>query len=444
MRKLTVLLGLSLIATGLAVAQVEAAAPKAGTACTKLNQAQVSGGYTYTCIKSGKKLVWSKGVKVAAPAPVASPIPVPSPTPTSVDSPVPTPSPSASPTASDDFLSFKSDMLYGISGSSLTRKAANGVYFVGDSRSESNFDPVRARAFEELNTNTGNTSHQNVEIIYDISPSYPKVLVDYSKRQIEEAARFWNSLFTSPIKVYVHLVTEQDREAIKADNFMAQNLPADFDRFDAKVDRPYISGGGGYWPHSNGTYAELFLATASYLDLSYVNSEWPQVAKHEFVHIAQDYVFYKNGRVRPSTQDSFDLLQPLNFREGSANTIGYLTGFNNLGWASDALDWRLWETLKNSSGWNSLATLADVRTAVELTANHSSQAAFDAAYPIGALMYEWLIGTYGLSAYFKLLNSLSTQSSFEDDLKSAIGLTKDEFYDQTSAYIFKNIQRIRS
>jgi len=80
------------------------AAVKAGTPCTKLNQTQVSAGYTYTCIKSGKKLVWSKGVKVATPTPSqtasASPIPVPTPsaTPTPQPSPSLTPEPSASPT----------------------------------------------------------------------------------------------------------------------------------------------------------------------------------------------------------------------------------------------------------------------------------------------------------------------------------------------------------
>jgi len=100
MRKLTILLGLSLIATALAVAQVEAAAPKVGTACSKLNQAQVSGGYTYTCIKSGKKLVWSKGVKVAAPTPMPSPTPVASPTPSPIATASPSPTPSVTPTPS--------------------------------------------------------------------------------------------------------------------------------------------------------------------------------------------------------------------------------------------------------------------------------------------------------------------------------------------------------
>jgi hypothetical protein len=43
------------------------AAAKAGAKCTKVGVKSVVGAKTYTCIKSGKKLVWNKGVKVAAP-----------------------------------------------------------------------------------------------------------------------------------------------------------------------------------------------------------------------------------------------------------------------------------------------------------------------------------------------------------------------------------------
>ena len=53
------------------------AAVKAGAACTKVGGKSVSGGKSYTCIKSGKKLVWDKGVLVAKPS-VAKPTPAPS------------------------------------------------------------------------------------------------------------------------------------------------------------------------------------------------------------------------------------------------------------------------------------------------------------------------------------------------------------------------------
>ena len=45
------------------------AAVKPGSACTKLNSTSTSSGFKYTCIKSGSKLVWNKGVKVATPTP---------------------------------------------------------------------------------------------------------------------------------------------------------------------------------------------------------------------------------------------------------------------------------------------------------------------------------------------------------------------------------------
>jgi len=44
------------------------AAVKPGTTCKKLGQISKSAGIKYTCIKSGKKYVWSKGVKVAVKA----------------------------------------------------------------------------------------------------------------------------------------------------------------------------------------------------------------------------------------------------------------------------------------------------------------------------------------------------------------------------------------
>jgi hypothetical protein len=47
------------------------AAVKAGATCSKAGIKSVSAGKTYTCVKSGKKLVWNKGVLI----PVAKPVP---------------------------------------------------------------------------------------------------------------------------------------------------------------------------------------------------------------------------------------------------------------------------------------------------------------------------------------------------------------------------------
>ena len=61
MRKvLAVLIAVSL----LGIAPASAATVKAGTKCNKLKATTTVNGMKYTCIKSGNKLVWSKGVPI--------------------------------------------------------------------------------------------------------------------------------------------------------------------------------------------------------------------------------------------------------------------------------------------------------------------------------------------------------------------------------------------
>jgi hypothetical protein len=67
---------LVLLTASLALASVQSiatAAVKPGTKCTKQGQTSTSAGIKYTCIKSGNKLVWNKGVAVKKAAPVATP-----------------------------------------------------------------------------------------------------------------------------------------------------------------------------------------------------------------------------------------------------------------------------------------------------------------------------------------------------------------------------------
>lgn len=58
-------------------AALSAPAAKPGGKCTKVGATATANGKKFTCIKSGKKLVWNKGVTI-----IASPKPIPSPTPT--------------------------------------------------------------------------------------------------------------------------------------------------------------------------------------------------------------------------------------------------------------------------------------------------------------------------------------------------------------------------
>ena len=86
-----IVFGLLLVPTQL----LNAATVKAGASCVKLGQNQIVNGYKYTCIKSGKKLVWNKGTAIPK-APTA----IPTISPNSTPSPSPSPSSISLPTSS--------------------------------------------------------------------------------------------------------------------------------------------------------------------------------------------------------------------------------------------------------------------------------------------------------------------------------------------------------
>ena len=54
------------------------ASPKAGATCTKAGLTATASGFKFTCVKSGKKLIWNSGTKIV----VAKATPTPTPTPT--------------------------------------------------------------------------------------------------------------------------------------------------------------------------------------------------------------------------------------------------------------------------------------------------------------------------------------------------------------------------
>ena len=64
----------------------------AGTKCTKVGNTRLVSNLKFTCVKSGKKLIWNKGVVVKrASAPTSAPTAMPTPTATPTQSPSPTP-----------------------------------------------------------------------------------------------------------------------------------------------------------------------------------------------------------------------------------------------------------------------------------------------------------------------------------------------------------------
>ena len=110
---------------------VQAATPKAGAKCTKAGANATAAGKKFTCIKSGKRLVWNKGVPIkAAPKPSLNPVfkpvePKPEPTPTSIATPIPTPTPT--PTSTPTPLPTPVEPTLSMT-EKLWSRAVNGVF----------------------------------------------------------------------------------------------------------------------------------------------------------------------------------------------------------------------------------------------------------------------------------------------------------------------------
>ena len=391
--------------------------PSPGSSCPRVGATVTSGKLKFTCVKNGKKGRWSKGVAVKTGA-----------------------GSSATPA---DSLNFKGSVVYDLKNGYLTRKASSGKFFESDSRSVSAFSPIRARAYAELNRNPGDTSHPNVEFVYDVRPSFPKSVLEHSKRELAEAAAMWNDVFDSKVTIHVYLVTEQDREYIKSNSWLQSGVPVILNRLDNRNEKPFIAGTAGYFPIDGQWSGNLWLATASYLDLSYVNSDWPEVAKHEFFHVVQQYAMLRTKRSDIDSRDTSLKIQPLHFVEGSANTVGYLTGFKNLGWSSDAMDYLIWQRANSVRSWMDAKSVDDVIRMMAATETYQPNEAFEMSYAIGALMYEWVIGTYGRIGFIKLMNQFATANSFEEALQKSIGLSKSDFYAKSAPYVFSVFESTR-
>jgi len=89
-------LGLILCVISIALTPVSAISAQKitpGSTCKVSSQKTVYQNKTYTCIKSGKKLVWNTGIAVVKTTPTPTQLPAPTPTPTQLPAPTPTPTP---------------------------------------------------------------------------------------------------------------------------------------------------------------------------------------------------------------------------------------------------------------------------------------------------------------------------------------------------------------
>jgi hypothetical protein len=260
-----------------------AAAPlKPGSSCSKQGITKTYKGKKYTCTKSGRKLVWNKGVVVQKPIPNLSPSPMLSlsPSPSASPSPYPSsvasssPSPSLSPTSIPSPLRSQSAERQTTNG----EKAANEI-FQQFSKSD--------KKSEQLLVFYSPTINRDSEIV--------KQNIDDSYKSIA----YWESLgVTFSKKIALVFVTEEDQVCWREFKPKLGSSEHDLDKstFANYLTQPFM-GYAGIGKRSDEVLAPLhiLLFLGSNLETQ-ANLYWAKtMAPHEFAHLVQFILVEENG-----------------------------------------------------------------------------------------------------------------------------------------------------
>ena len=357
------------------------------------------------------------------------------------------PQPNSEPTSAP-VIDRQSQYIYRYINGVLQRKIANLTEFTSlDSRLESEFEPIRVKAYKNIRAGLSSTTLNNSKVTFDwnISSNFPTSISSYTKQSIIESGNYWEGIFSTSLLIPVQFFTEKDKDYLKPGDRQFSGLLEILNTFEEpsfKKQVPWMSGGGGYWRFKGVDGALMNFQAPSYISADYFIAHWPTTGAHEFVHVVQDY-FLGPDRTNWS-EVTADKQSYAHFREGSANTIGYALGLPNLGWYSDISDWWVWKFSNQFGSWKPVKTEKDVVELLTACESRFPNEAHELSYPMGSLLYEWLIGTYGLDSYISLLKNQIKYQDFGDNIKASLGITKTELYEKAAPYILRTWERAKN
>ena len=397
-----IILGLCLAVIFSSVQSLALAAVKSGQSCSKVGATSTTKGVKYTCIKSGKKLVWNKGVKVV---PVVKPTPTPSPTPIPEVAPTPTIAPSPIPTSSPLQRWDESEQLDKLL-----------IQFSGRINQVANHQP-------EMTIEFGKGAYDDYKELINIG--------------IPAAAKFWSADIKSPLKFPVIYSGVEDRDwFLSRIAFYGHSSPQYLENLDRRIaldgDRVGMAG----LSYSNGTYLIQFFrgkALTRLYPLDY------STVSHEYSHAAQTY--FLKGKM--------DAL-PCWAMEGGANVYAniivglfirntkadeYLIRNGSVRMSLESRENDLW-TASDDQFYNMIKSTER---------QNSPQCTFPTklGYSLGMLIYEQLLGKYGQAkaiAWMEASASTNWQMAFEN----VYGVKVDDWYkNEAIPYAKAEVKKIR-
>jgi hypothetical protein len=342
------------------------AAVKAGDTCKKAGVKSVASGKTFTCIKSGKKFVWDKGVAVTKPS-IGS---TPSATPSATPSPTPTP-----------------EIVY----ATLWEK-----YKWSKPTSSAS---IATAATEKFKTYAATNRSPSTTVKIVAQEGVDANLLKW----VTDGSAFASKVFAYPqlSAPFVAVIAKDKEFAEKAYNENgytrdAKSLANYFDKVPAHGGPP-------------NTYNNTMITSKGLLVSDKIGMM--QMPGHETFHFIQQSIAGTSA-----TPDGMGIA-PQWFWEGPAVFVGLQTA-NHLSLADYATEGRTFAVKRSISGPVKSLKLSEV------TKNDGSSD----PYGIGAIATEFLVANIGMEKFMSVYNNLGKNMKFADAFKSATGVELSDFY----------------
>ncbi len=358
------------------------AAIKSGTKCSKAGIKSVYKDKTYTCVNSGKKLVWNKGISVK---------PSPAPTPTPTQTPTPTPTPTQIQISIDN-LDLKG----------VPHKAYNNVIKVLKSSPRANYEPTKF-----------------------LGANVVQARVNQEIAGLERAIDFWAPYFL-PAQFQVVYVTDGDEEWLETKSSelgLGSLLPrGDTWSMWMKKQNPC-----GFGMAGSGKGVPTFVQC---LGRPYSGGT-RQTGPHEYTHLFQDHYGGANHKRIPW------------YTEGSAIYFGWTLGFypsdSNL---NERSDWfkSLYFNMDNASKDDFISKdMQRFKNRMKMLTPGSFDSVSRTSYWVGGLATEVLVALYGFDKFVEFTKNIQTNSDMSALLMKTYGFDEDYFYEKLAPYVWAQI-----